>query len=168
MPLRLLSTLLALLGLSIAPSCQGLQGGAPPRAALIEDLTAHPWRLARLERAFPVARTQSNFEFSADGRLEGNGGAAEFFGRFSLDPGGYFEITMLQSMLLGLPSDSHAPGAPTSTSPGAGPGSQEELISQQERLESLLRQIDRIEIWRNRLLLSTRGRTHIELAPADR
>lgn len=165
MPLRPLLIALVLVVQFAAAGCQGLEGGAPPRPAVLEDLTAHPWRLARLDRAFPVARTQSEFVFGADGRLEGNGGAAEFFGHFSLDAGGFFEVTTLQSMLLGLPPDTGAPGA-IPEGPARGLGGN--LVSQQEHLESLLRQVDRAEIWRSRLLLSSRGRTRIELAPLDR
>ncbi|MHC4377613.1 MAG: META domain-containing protein [Planctomycetota bacterium] len=160
---------LVAVGIFAVTGCQGLDGAAPPRPAELEDLTAHPWRLARLDRAFPVARTQTSFEFRADGRLEGNGGAAEFFGHFTLDPGGFFEVTTLQSMLLGLPPDSGAPGAvPEGPGGAVGRGLGSNLVSQQEHLESLLRQVDRAEIWRDRLMLSSRGRTRIELAPADR
>ena len=86
---------LVAVGIFAVTGCQGLDGAAPPRPAELEDLTAHPWRLARLDRAFPVARTQSSFEFRADGRLEGNGGAAEFFGHFTLGPGGFHEETFV-------------------------------------------------------------------------
>lgn len=156
---------LAILALLTAAGCQGLGSGEPPRPAVLEDLTAQPWRLARLDRAFPAPRTQSRFEFSEDGRLEGNGGAAEFFGHFTLDPGGLFEVTTLQSMMLGLSPDTGAPGA-TPEGPTRGLGGN--LVAQQERLEELLRQVDRAELWRGRLMLSTQGRTRIELAPVDR
>lgn len=162
---RLLLLPIALLAWVTASGCQSLDGGAPPRPAVLEDLIAQPWSLARLDRAFPAPRTQSRFEFSEDGRLEGNGGAAELFGHFTIDPGGFFEVTTLQSMLLGLPPDTGAPGA-ISEGPARGLGGN--LVAQQERLEELLRQVDRAEIWRSRLLLSSQGRTRIELAPLDR
>ncbi len=153
---------LALFGATCAGGCQGPSNAAPPRPAQLSDLTAHPWRLARLDRTFPAPRTRSHFEFDEDGRFEGNGGAAELFGHFDLDPGGFFRIVTLQSLLLGLPPDTGAPGA-IPEGPARGLGGN--LVAQQERLEKWLRIVDRAEIWRGRLLLSSRGRTCIELAP---
>lgn len=143
-------------------SCAGLESGEPPRGAELADLTAGAWTVKRIDRAFPAPRTKSRFEFSEDGRFEGNGGAADLFGRFTIDAGGVFEVERLQSMLLGLPADTGAPGAAPE-----GLGS-ENLVSQQELIERALREADRAEVWRGRLMISTNGRTTLELAPLER